>query len=96
MDEAKTKSDSLWYRIPMIVCFFGILNVVFMILRYIKATPLTRSAVILLVLLVGYPLFLKGTVYRWGKDKREMTFLFWAIFSVAISLVTLIGFKFIL
>src|SRR4051812_5454421 len=45
------------------------------------------SIAMLVILLTAYPFFIRNTPIRWRKDKKQWTFLHFAIFSVILTIM---------
>jgi hypothetical protein len=101
MEEAKSKQTNLWQSMGAGAYFGVVITVIRLILvdGFSIAVPLAFSIGVLFAILSSYPLFVRGTVNLWTKDKKQWSFLPWAAFGLvaavigflALSLLKLLG-----
>ncbi len=87
MNELKETKNSLWTDVGRSIYIVVAMNILPQILKSVfsLSTSTAFGIALLFTFLTFYPLFVRGTVNIWTKDKRQWTFLPWIIVSVIFS-----------
>ncbi|MBX7174320.1 MAG: hypothetical protein K1X72_25330 [Pyrinomonadaceae bacterium] len=87
MDEVIEKKDKPEIKIWNVILFLLVLYILPKILNIFLASSLAYPLSLIIYFLICYPIFIRGTVNRWSKDKRQWTFTTFMLQVLAIAII---------